>query len=509
LPVISSEDTIYVLIDTDNDFLTGYSSIGMPIGAEKMVEIKGHYGIITQRVIKEWTGSETDDWEWSTGEIIDAAASGSEIELEIVDGDFWIHIVGWNGDEDSSLSFSPINDLPRYISTSTTEGYWSFNSDLTDASGNSLDFTATGATRGSAGGKMGDGVEFDGSGDFLKSSAVGSKIDITADWSMEAWINLDDAGDGAIIFIGDNDGSTGENELSWTVTGGEMQICHNSCSSFPSPDRVTTTTAGMTAVGGWYHVAITWDDSDTKLDVWMNNERILADASGINFNANPSGHSVFIGESDFGDSCSGCSGHGDFSGEIDDIRILNYQRFAFGGGLMISKVVPSTNSITIYNAAGTTIEVDGLELYKDGSNCGTQIVATLAAGATTTTTTCSLNADDAVTLVDSDMDNDGDMEGSAAKEWIIDAVCWNDDDSTIDSDCNSSSDPMVAAGVWGAGTAIQNSAGQGVKLTSAGNNDEAVDDWRAIPEFSTLLMPIASVLLIVGYNYRRKNISEA
>ena len=122
LPVISSEDTIYVLIDTDNDFLTGYSSIGMPIGAEKMVEIKGHYGIITQRVMKEWTGSETGDWEWSTGEIIDAAASGSEIELEIVDGDFWIHIVGWNGDEDSSLSFSPINDLPRYISTTTTEG---------------------------------------------------------------------------------------------------------------------------------------------------------------------------------------------------------------------------------------------------------------------------------------------------------------------------------------------------------------------------------------------------
>ena len=52
LPVISSEDTIYVMIDTDNDYTTGYSSIGMPIGAEKMVEIKGHYGIITQRVLK-------------------------------------------------------------------------------------------------------------------------------------------------------------------------------------------------------------------------------------------------------------------------------------------------------------------------------------------------------------------------------------------------------------------------------------------------------------------------
>ena len=126
-----------------------------------------------------------------------------------------------------------------------------------------------------------------------------------------------------------------------------------------------------------------------------------------------------------------------------------------------------------------------------------------------TTTTCSIGADDAVTLVDSDMDNDGDMEGSAAKEWVIDAVCWNDDGSTIDSDCNSSSDAMIAAGVWGAGTAIHDSVGEGIVLKSAGNNDEAVDDWKAIPEFSTLLMPIASVLLIVGYSYRRKNSSEA
>ena len=69
---------------------------------------------------------------------------------------------------------------------------------------------------------------------------------------------------------------------------------------------------------------------------------------------------------------------------------------------------------------------------------------------------------------------------------------------------------MVAAGVWGAGTAIANDGSEGyISLKTSGNNDEAVDDWESIPEFSTLLMPIASVLLIVGYNYRRKNISEA
>ena len=55
---MTGEDTIYVLIDTDNDYTTGYSSLGTGLGAEKMVEIKGVHGIITLRVMKEWTGTD-------------------------------------------------------------------------------------------------------------------------------------------------------------------------------------------------------------------------------------------------------------------------------------------------------------------------------------------------------------------------------------------------------------------------------------------------------------------
>ena len=63
---------------------------------------------------------------------------------------------------------------------------------------------------------------------------------------------------------------------------------------------------------------------------------------------------------------------------------------------------------------------------------------------------------------------------------------------------------MIAAGVWTVATAVDGSPDLGVQLSVNGNNDQAVSDWEAIPEFGTLLMPIASVLLIVGYNYRRK-----
>ena len=67
---------------------------------------------------------------------------------------------------------------------------------------------------------------------------------------------------------------------------------------------------------------------------------------------------------------------------------------------------------------------------------------------------------------------------------------------------------IIEAGLWTEDTYVDTSTCErdcgGLWLVANGNNDEGVSDWEAIPEFSTLLMPIASVLLIVGYNYRRR-----
>ena len=195
------------------------------------------------------------------------------------------------------------------------------------------------------------------------------------------------------------------------------------------------------------------------------------------------------------------------------IRFVNYERHAFAGGLMISKVEPSTNTITLYNAGDSSYVLNGIELWTGGSRCGSELSSTtLASGNTVTTTTCTISNDDAVRLIDVDGDNDNsaDTGSNGDKEWVIDGVCWNDDGSTIDSDCDQSSDAMIEAGVWGEDTAVDGSGvGGSIRLNSNGNNDEAVSDWAAIPEFGTLLMPVASVLLIVGYNYRKRNNLES
>jgi len=506
LPVLSSEDTIYVLIDTDNNYNTGYSSIGMDIGAEKMVELKGHYGIITKRVIKEWTGSNQGDWEWTSGELIDAAASGSELELQVIEGDYWIHIIGWDGDDDSSKSFTTVNNGGRYVATSDCDFYYNFNSDATDActGGAGGTLSLTGMSTGS-GGKMGNGLLPDGSG-YAQGTFTG--IDISAAWSFETWMKPTTTDEGVLLCICDSDGENGDNELMIQLyTGDELSVKYD---NGDIGDKYSTSGLNLNFDGSWEHIAVTYDGSNS-IDVYYNGKRIADDTSfgGI---TNPT-HSpnVYIGGHP-----SDPFGSADFDGVIDEVRFLNYERQAFAGGIMISKVSGTfvgSGTISIYNAGDHTADLTGIKLLKNSAvetQCAS-LSGNLAAGATTTATCSSLNKDGMVYLADIDGDNNGASDSGAdatGKEWAIDGVCWADGAANVGS-CNGADDTIIAAGLWAEDAYVSDTNNLGVRLVTDGNNDEGVSDWEAIPEFGTLLMPVASVLLIVGYNYRRKNNLEA
>ena len=426
----------------------------------------------------------------------------NELELEIIEGEYWIHIVGWNGNADSSKAFTNINDNGRYIATSDCVFYYNFNSDATDACSTSGggELTLTGMLTGS-GGKMGNGLLPDGSG--YAEGAIGG-IDITNAWSFETWFKPTTTDEGVLLYIGDEGDEKGEDKLIIDLyTGDELHVEYDN-GGFTG--RYTSSAESLDfQANTWHHLAVTYDGSN-DMDIFVNGQLEKEDATmTIASNVGGSTPSIYIGghpDTPYDSS--------DFNGVMDDIRFVNYERHAFAGGLMISKVEPSTNTITLYNAGDTDYTLNCIELWTDSSRCGSEITSTtLASGATTTTTTCTIGSDDAVRLVDVDGDNDNSGDSGSNgnnKAWIIDGVCWNDDGSTIDSDCNAG-DVMIDAGVWGQDSAIDGTSGGVVyfKLVSDGNNDEALTDWEAIPEFGTLLMPVASVLLIVGYNYRRKN----
>ena len=222
--------------------------------------------------------------------MIDAAAGGSELELEVVDGDYWIHIIGWDGDEDSSKTFTSYNDGGRYVADTDSHNYYRFNDNLDDSSGNGRTLTAEGDADASSAGKMGNGLTLDGTGDYVWHQAESNFH--SQDWSFEAWIKPASIGDGStsmpILFIGDgtdNIGSIdeGDDELQIGIREGYLELCYDSCNGFTSKKYYSSAT--QMQANKWYHIAVSYDvdgnDPQPGHQAFINGVRVSGDVDAI------------------------------------------------------------------------------------------------------------------------------------------------------------------------------------------------------------------------------------
>ena len=251
--------------------------------------------------------------------------------------------------------------------------------------------------------------------------------------------------------------------------------------------------AAITA-DAWNHVALSYDRSaggteELKLFVNGKLEATGDYATAIGTNAN----SLLLGDN-YG-----------FTGQMDEVRVLNYAKTAFGGGVVINTVFFGTGPwIDVYNTAGDSVDIRGWDFYnEDGSLFTISSSTTIPAGGTLKLTQASysnlanLDSSDYLRVYDLDPDNDGTNENSAVYQAMVDFVAWGASPSVGDGDA-------VSAGLWTDDTFVSNPGGlDGVGLTSTGNNDEAVSDWQAIPEFPTLAVPVAAVF-ILGLMRRRR-----
>ena len=119
------------------------------------------------------------------------------------------------------------------------------------------------------------------------------------------------------------------------------------------------------------------------------------------------------------------------------------------------------------------------------------------------------NADGAQDVHVADMDNDGDLDILSASA-NDDTIAWyenlgdTDDDGILDwtaADIATSADG--ARSVFAAD--IDNDGDMDVISASYVDDAIAWYETTAIPEFSNIMMPIVSVLAIVGFNYRRRS----
>jgi hypothetical protein len=97
LPVLNGRDEIFIFIDSDYNTSTGYMS--ETIGADKLIQITGQYGIITDSTIGNYNGID-NAWNWISK--VDTAAANDYDEIEVLgtDGNYYIHITSWNKEDD-------------------------------------------------------------------------------------------------------------------------------------------------------------------------------------------------------------------------------------------------------------------------------------------------------------------------------------------------------------------------------------------------------------------------
>ncbi|MEC8671822.1 MAG: hypothetical protein VXX84_03570, partial [Candidatus Thermoplasmatota archaeon] len=127
LPVDKNTDALRIFIDSDYSSVTGYSVHGMSIGADKMVEIEGVYGIITKSVICDYSGESDLEWEWTNCEYISSSAKDFEIELAApVTGAYYMHMTSWNEDKDAT------EGAGYFVGSRTTYNTISIDGTMTD-----------------------------------------------------------------------------------------------------------------------------------------------------------------------------------------------------------------------------------------------------------------------------------------------------------------------------------------------------------------------------------------
>jgi len=251
------------------------------------------------------------------------------------------------------------------VSTSTTTlntnglvGYWTFDGSkvpwtsstaatATDSSGQNNTGTLTNMNQSTAPviGKIGQGLNFDGSNDYVASGGVFSSLGTSNQpYSLAGWVMVrSGAAAGNIIHISSDSGGTG-----WCVsfvTYNGTKLLANSWNG----GGVTATGATTLTQGIWYHFVNTWDASN-GLRIYLNGV-LDGSTAQATFSASGSSDYVFAGRGVA--SCSGTTGNY-FNGRIDDVRIYNR---ALSAGEVADLYTMGTTTV---NASTNALNTNGL-----------------------------------------------------------------------------------------------------------------------------------------------------
>ncbi len=254
-------------------------------------------------------------------------------------------------------------------------GYWSMNEGTstvaTDFSGNGNHGTLQTfsnpptATSGWASGKLGKGLEFDGTSDYI-SIPNSSSLQMNQNMTIVAWVNVDDASN--LRFILEKGLNDNDNYGFYTAGSGVLNFEFQDSGSVY---RSFTSNTGAVVLDQWRQVAVVFDDTNNLITFYSNGSVNRQQAMAYSFLGTQTDE-LKIGRQNYGGS------NYYFDGTMDEVRIYNRALSAseiatlYGSG-SITRKVPNNLGLVGYwsfNEGVGTIAGDFSGTGKNGTMSG-------------------------------------------------------------------------------------------------------------------------------------------
>ncbi len=304
--------------DTDGADLTNYPLLVSftdaelaSVGNGGSVENSNGYDIaFTYLDSLVWLDHEIERYDEATGEYI------AWVKIPVLDYDDDTQISMHYGNANIVLDPSVTSVWSEYV------GVWHLNGNVRDSSPNSHGGTDNGTT--GITGKVGNGRDFDGIGDFIE---LASFPDLQTDFSISAWVNTDNIAAGQRVFI-DDDNNTNGYALSIGDPGGGRLRFYSRGAGPTSVDG--SATLALTA-GNWFYIAGVADISAGGSRTLYVNDNTPENTAHTNMFGVDVGSAAIGGE-----TLSGETGNR-FTGMMDEVRVYN-------GLLSTSRVITEYNN---------------------------------------------------------------------------------------------------------------------------------------------------------------------
>ncbi len=165
------------------------------------------------------------------------------------------------------------SQIPSYVPKDSLVGWWPFNGNANDESGNGNNGTVTGAVISTDKNGSNSCYSFDGFGDYIDCGG-NSKLKITESLTLSMWFNS-------------NNFSYDHGLISNYENGGGFDLVTSSNNSIPPLDKIRWMDQGgflfsnSIKTNVWYHLTVVFDSKNSKKHIYLDGKLIASSASTV------------------------------------------------------------------------------------------------------------------------------------------------------------------------------------------------------------------------------------